>query len=41
MERFDIRYVMGHVEVYDERGGFCFSADNLSEAMKELREACA
>ena len=39
MERFELRYVMGHIEVYDENGRFCFSADHVSEAMEELREA--
>ena len=38
MERFELRYVMGHIEVYDENGRFCFSADHVSEAMAELRE---
>lgn len=38
MERFELRYVMGHIEVYDENGQFCFSADHVSEAMAELRE---
>ena len=38
MENFDLRYVMGHVEVYDAAGRFCFSADNMAEAMAELRE---
>ena len=38
MERFELRYVMGHIEVYDENGRFCFSADHVSEAMEELRE---
>lgn len=36
---FQIRYVSGHVEVYDGCGNFCFSADNAGEAMRELREA--
>lgn len=35
---FQIRYVSGHVEVYDGRGNFCFSADTACEAMRELRE---
>ena len=35
MERFELRYVMGHI---DENGRFCFSADHVSEAMEELRE---
>ena len=38
MERFELRYVMGHIEVYDENGRFCFSVDHVSEAMEELRE---
>ena len=32
MERFELRYVMGHIEVYDKNGRFFFSA------MEELRE---
>ena len=38
MERYDFRYVRDHVEVFDGSGSFCFSADNMSEAMAELRE---
>ena len=38
MDRFEFRYVMGHVEVFDLNGGFCFSADSMAEAMDELRE---
>ena len=38
MDVFEFHYVMGHVEVYDPRGVFCFSADNMAEAMEELRE---
>ena len=34
----DMRYVRGHVEVFDWRGEFCFSADSMAEAMEELRE---
>lgn len=41
MERFDVRYVRGHVEVFDWRGEFCFSADSMAEAMEELREQSA
>lgn len=29
--------VFGHLEVYDEKGRFLFSADNHAEAMEELR----
>ena len=38
MVRYYFRYVRGHVEVFDGSGSFCFSADNMSEAMAELRE---
>ena len=41
MERFDMRYVRGRVEVFDWRGEFCFSADSMAEAMEELREQSA
>ena len=41
MKRFDMRYVRGHVEVFDWRGEFCFSADSMAEAMEELREQSA
>lgn len=33
---YDFRNVRGHVEVYLE-GQFQFSADNMSEAQRELR----
>lgn len=35
---FTIRYVQGHVQVYDIKGKFLFSADNEWEARKEIRE---
>ncbi len=35
---FSMRYVQGHVQVYDQRGKFLFSADNEWEARKELEE---
>ena len=35
---YSIRYVSGHVQVYDYRGQFLFSADTEQEARKELRE---
>ena len=38
MDRFEFRYVMVHVEVYNLHGEFCFSADSMAEAMDELRE---
>jgi hypothetical protein len=33
-----MRYVHGHVQVYDYRGIFLFSADNEREAREELAE---
>ena len=35
-EQFELRYVQGHVEVYDGAGQFCFSADTMGEAEREL-----
>ena len=35
---FTIRYVQGHVQVYDYRGNFLFSADTEREAREELME---
>ena len=32
-------WVNGHIEVYDQMGRFCFSADNKREAMEELEDA--
>ena len=37
---FTMRYVHGHVQVYDRNGKFMFSADNEWEARKEMEE-CA
>ena len=36
---FDIRFVRGHVEVYDYSGRFLFSADSEWEAREELSAA--
>ena len=36
MTMYTIRYVGGHVQVYDFRGAFLFSADNEREAREEL-----
>lgn len=36
IERFELRYVRGHIEVYDAAGHFYFSADTMSEAQSEL-----
>ncbi len=35
---YSMRYVRGHIQVYDERGTFLFSADNEREAWMELEE---
>ena len=35
---FSIRYVYGHVQVYDHNGNFLFSADNEREAREELKD---
>jgi len=36
---FEIRFVRGHVEVFDHSGRFLFSADTEQEAMEELTAA--
>lgn len=38
MVMYSIRYVQGHVQVYDEKGKFLFSADTEREAREELEE---
>ena len=35
---YSMRYVRGHVQVYDGEGKFLFSADNEREAREELME---
>lgn len=35
---FTMRYVGGHVQVYDQKGRFLFSADNEREARKEMED---
>lgn len=40
-ERFELRHVRGHVEVYDASGNFLFSADTITEAENDLRELAA
>ena len=35
---YSLRYVGGHVQVYDVGGRFLFSADNEREAREELKE---
>ena len=41
MKKNVIREVFGHVEVYDERGQFLFSADTRREAEEDLTELTA
>ncbi len=36
MTMFQIRYVYGHIQVYDGNGRFLFSADSEREAREEL-----
>ena len=38
MATIQIRYVRGHIQVYDFRGNFLFSADSEREAREELME---
>lgn len=38
MAMYSMRYIHGHVQVYDWKGNFLFSADNEREAREELRE---
>ena len=33
---YSMRYVCGHIQVYDNRGNFLFSADSEREAREEL-----
>ena len=35
---FQIRYVRGHIQVYDYIGNFLFSADTEREAREEMME---
>ena len=35
---YSMRYIHGHVQVYDWNGNFLFSADSEREAREELRE---
>ena len=38
MTMFQMRYVGGHVQVYDEGGKFLFSADTEREAREEWED---
>ena len=35
---FTVHYVRGHIQVYDNRGNFLFSADSEREAREEMKE---
>ncbi len=35
---FEVRYIRGHIQVFDERGRFLFSADSEREVREELKE---
>ena len=35
---YSIRNIRGHIQVYDAKGNFLFSADSEREAREELRE---
>ena len=35
---YSMRYVFGHIQVYDCRGNFLFSADSEREAREELMD---
>lgn len=34
---YSVRYVCGHIQVYDNNGNFLFSADTEWEAREELK----
>lgn len=36
MAMYSMRYVQGHVQVYDQKGRFLFSTDTEREAREEL-----
>lgn len=38
MTMFSMRYIHGHVQVYDRNGKFLFSADNEREAREEMED---
>lgn len=38
---YEIRYVHGHVEIYDQSGRFCCSGDTEREALAELGDFSA
>ena len=38
MNQFELKYINGHVEIYDRNGVFLFSADTEQEARGTLRD---
>lgn len=34
---FSVKYICGHIQVYDANGAFLFSADTEREAREELK----
>jgi len=40
---YSLRYIYGHIQVYDGNGKFLFSADTEAEAREEMKdyEECA
>jgi len=35
---YSVKYVRGHIQVYDHKGNFLFSADSEREVREELME---
>ena len=35
---YSVRYIRGHIQVFDSNGKFLFSADSEREVREELRE---
>ena len=35
---YSVKYIRGHIQVYDQNGKFLFSADNERELREELEE---
>ena len=35
---YSMQYVRGHIQVYDNKGNFLFSADSEREAREELKD---
>ena len=35
---YSVRYIRGHIQVYDHKGNFLFSADSEQEVREELKD---